>query len=254
MHWENKSPSSCIYTISCLSWQKKKSDWHISAAKDDRHHSRPIQYQGPYEALGRWQSNKSHGPFPTIRDNQRWRRFGGGVQREVGKRQEGVRARIIVWEKRRREKCVFYCFMRWVGGCECTCASTLCWKAKELLTLASYNKSQNQLPASSPLHRANQHCSAGSVQAGAPTFLCCLGASLWCAFEASGKPCFPLFQSLFSQGSPGPVLRTRQSCRPIGPISHRSKRRNLRGMKKMLLTIGCNCAPVHLWACKPEEK
>lgn len=43
MHWENKSPSSCIYTISCLSWQKQKSDWHISAAKDDKHHNHPIQ-------------------------------------------------------------------------------------------------------------------------------------------------------------------------------------------------------------------
>lgn len=153
--------------------------------------------------------NKSHGPFPTIRDNQRWRRFGGGVQREVGKRREGVRDRIIIWEKKKERKMCILLFHEvswWVWVYTCTCASTLCWKAKEVLTLGSYSKSRKQLPASRPSHRANQHCSAGGVQAGPPTFLCCLGASLWCAFEASGKPCFPLFQSLFSQGSPGPVL------------------------------------------------
>jgi len=51
--WENKVHSPVSTPYPAFLGKRKKSDWHTSAAKDDRYHGHPIHWRGPAEALGR---------------------------------------------------------------------------------------------------------------------------------------------------------------------------------------------------------
>lgn len=166
----------------------------------------PQHWWEPAEALGRWWAHKSSWPFPTVRDDKRWRWFGGDVQSKAEKIQGGVRARIIGWKKRKCKIKMHILLFKGGGMYVCTLASTLSWKKEELLS--SYSKSKQITPCKQPIalgkHSLFQRCcSAASAQAGMPVFLHCLGASLWCWFWCR-ETHFPLFQSLLSQCPSGP--------------------------------------------------
>lgn len=65
MHRESKvhHPVSIPYPAS--PGKRKRSDWCISTAADDRYYGHPIHSQGSIEALGKWWVHKSSWPFST---------------------------------------------------------------------------------------------------------------------------------------------------------------------------------------------
>lgn len=59
VHARGEKKSIILYLDYILPFlaKEKKSDWHISAAKNDRCHGHPICWQGPGEALGKQQAH-----------------------------------------------------------------------------------------------------------------------------------------------------------------------------------------------------
>ena len=118
-------------------------------------------------------------------------------------------------KERVREKCVFYCLMRWVGVYECTGASTFSWKEEELLPwVPCYSKSQQITPCKQPVALGKHSffpggCSAASVQAGTPVILHCPGCQpLVLVLMPPGSPISHFFSPSFSKVPLVPVGRT----------------------------------------------